>query len=78
MQLIWASQHWHDVIACSVGRQCSRRGWLVAPNGSLQLGIASADQVRGGLHGAKELGAVSGQALCVGLALGCTSTSRIC
>ena len=53
----------------------SRRGGLVIADGSLKLGIASTVQIAGRLHRAQELRAVRGQALSVGLALGCTRTS---
>ena len=53
----------------------SRRGGLVVADGGLELGIASTIQVAGRLHCAEELCAVRGQALSVGLALGCTCAS---
>ena len=53
----------------------SRRGGLVAADGGLELGIAGAVQVAGRLHCAQKLRAVCGQALSIGLALGCTCTA---
>ena len=50
----------------------SRRGRLVVADGGLELSIAGTIQVAGGLHRTQELRTVRGQALGVGLALGCT------
>ena len=64
--MVW----WHRVLW-----EDSRRGGLVAADGGFELGITGAVQVAGRLHCAQELRAVRGQALSVGLALGCTCTA---